>query len=84
MLRFVARHGLLRYGLVRVAGRRAVPAMLAWDLLMLADRTRRIPIVDRNLRRGAVAARDRLAAAAAGRSNPINVRRPGRRRGPDA
>jgi hypothetical protein len=84
MLRFVARHGLLRYGLVRVAGRRVVPVMLAWDLLMIANRTRQIPIVDRNLRRGAVGARDRLAGAAAGRSSPFNLRRPGRRRGPDA
>ena len=55
MLRFV-----VRYGLVRVVGRRAVPALLAWDLIVLADRARRIPVVDRSLRRGARAARDRV------------------------
>ncbi len=48
MLRFVARHGL-----VRLIGGRAVPALLIWDLAMLANKTRRIPAVDRGLRRGA-------------------------------
>jgi hypothetical protein len=48
MLKFVARHGL-----VRLIGGRAVPALLLWDLAMLANRTRRIPAVDRGLRRGA-------------------------------
>ena len=38
MLRFIARHGL-----VRMIGGRAVPALLLWDLAMLANRTRRIP-----------------------------------------
>jgi hypothetical protein len=48
MLRFIARHGL-----VRMIGGRAVPALLLWDLAMLANRTRRIPAVDRGVRRGA-------------------------------
>jgi hypothetical protein len=48
MLRFIARHGL-----VRMIGGRAVPALLLWDLAMLANRTRRIPVVDRGVRRGA-------------------------------
>ncbi|MEA2619846.1 MAG: hypothetical protein QOC97_619, partial [Chloroflexota bacterium] len=52
MLRFVA-----RFGVVRLVGRRAVPALLVWDIAMLANRTRRIPLVDRTLRRGAGAAR---------------------------
>jgi hypothetical protein len=79
MLRFAA-----RYGLVRFAGRRAVPALLAWDLLMLADRTRRIPVVDRTLRRGAGAARDRLTEAAATHPiGPIHFGRPRRHRRPD-
>ena len=79
MLRF-----LVRRGVVRFAGRRAVPAMLAFDLLVLANRTRQLPIVDRNLRHGAGAARDRLVVAAALRPFPIHLRRRGRRRRPDA
>jgi hypothetical protein len=47
MYRFIVRHGL-----VRLIGGRAVPAMMLWDLAVIANRTRRIPIVDRNLRRG--------------------------------
>jgi hypothetical protein len=54
MLRFAIRHGV-----VRLVGRRAMPALIAVDLIMLADRTRRIPVVDRSLRRGARAALDR-------------------------
>jgi hypothetical protein len=46
----------VRFGVVRFFGRRAVPAMLAVDLLLLANRTRQVPIVDRNLRRGVAAA----------------------------
>lgn len=57
MIRF-----LLRHGLVRFVGERAVPAMIVWDIVVLADRTRRIPMVDRNLRRGAGAARRGLGA----------------------
>ena len=80
MLRFVA-----RYGLVRFAGRRAVPALLAWDLLVLADRARRIPAIDRSLRRGAGATLDRLGAAVAARPTMTTRRaRPWRRRRPDA
>jgi hypothetical protein len=69
MLRFVARHGL-----VRLIGGRAVPALLLWDLAMLANRTRRIPVVDRSLRRGAREAGRRLT--------PLVTARPrfGRRR----
>jgi hypothetical protein len=67
MLRFLARHGL-----VRMIGGRAVPVLFAWDIVMLANRTRRIPIVDRNLRRAGRNARGRLeeagAAAAARRA----------------
>lgn len=51
MLRFVMRHGL-----VRLIGGRAVPAMIVWDIAVVANRARRIPIVDRGLRRGAGAA----------------------------
>jgi len=58
----------VRYGLVRAVGRRAVPALLAWDLIVLADRLRRIPAVDRSMRRGAAAVVDRT------------TRLPGRRR----
>ena len=52
MFRFVMRHGL-----VRMIGGRAVPALLLWDLAVLANKTRRIPVVDRGLRRGVGAAR---------------------------
>lgn len=51
MLKFAMRHGL-----VRLIGGRAVPLMWAWDIAMLANRARRIPVVDRSLRRGAGAA----------------------------
>jgi len=46
----------MRHGLVRLVGGRAVPLMLVWDLAMLANKARRIPLVDRTLRRGAGAA----------------------------
>jgi hypothetical protein len=52
MLRFVARHGL-----VRLIGGRAVPIMLVWDVAVLANKARQIPVVERGLRRGAGAAR---------------------------
>jgi hypothetical protein len=68
MFRFVARHGL-----VRLIGGRAVPALLAWDILMLANRTRQIPVVERGMRRGADAASRRFAAAMARR--PARLRR---------
>jgi len=62
MFRFIARHGL-----VRLIGGRAVPALLLWDLAMLANRARQIPVVERNLRRGVDAAGNRVAGAVAGR-----------------
>jgi hypothetical protein len=62
MFRFIARHGL-----VRLIGGRAVPALLLWDLAMLANRARQIPVVERNLRRGVDAAGSRVAAAVTGR-----------------
>jgi hypothetical protein len=62
MFRFIARHGL-----VRLIGGRAVPALLLWDLAMLANRARQIPVVERNLRRGVDAAGSRVAGAVAGR-----------------
>jgi len=51
MLKFLMRHGL-----VRMIGGRAVPLMWAWDVAVLANKARRIPVVDRTLRRGAGAA----------------------------
>ncbi len=48
MLKFVMRHGL-----VRLIGGRAVPLMWSWDVAVLANRARRIPVVDRDLRTGA-------------------------------
>jgi hypothetical protein len=63
MYRFVVRHGL-----VRMIGGRAVPALLLWDLAVVANRARRIPIVDRNLRRGVGAARERIIQTPIGRT----------------
>ena len=51
MLKFLVRHGL-----VRMIGGRAIPLMWAWDVAVLANKARRIPVVDRTLRRGAGAA----------------------------
>ena len=62
MFRFIARHGL-----VRLIGGRAVPALLLWDLAVLANRARQIPVVERNLRRGVDAAGSRVAGAVTGR-----------------
>jgi hypothetical protein len=71
MLKFAMRHGL-----VRLIGGRAVPLMWAWDVAVLANKARRIPVVDRSLRRGAgVAAR---GAGSVVRS-PRWATRPGRR-----
>ena len=61
MLRFAIRHGL-----VRMVGRRAVPIMLAWDVAVMANRARQIPIVDRGLRR----ARGGAVGSAAAGSGP--------------
>ena len=58
MIRF-----LLRHGAVRVVGGRLVPALMVWDIAVLANKTRQIPIVDRSLRRGASATRSGLGSA---------------------
>ena len=52
---------LVRYGAVRVVGRRAVPVLMLWDAAVMANRVRRIPAVDRTIRRSAAAAADRFA-----------------------
>jgi hypothetical protein len=52
---------LLRYGAIRLVGRRALPVLMVWDAAVLANKARRIPAVDRALRRGAAAAADRFA-----------------------
>ena len=76
MLRYVA-----RFGIVRLVGRRAVPALLVWDLAMLANRSRQIPMVDRTLRRGVGAARRGVGSA--GGSALGRRFRPSRQRPPD-
>ena len=77
MLRMATRYAM-RHGMVRLIGGRAVPALLALDLLMLANRTRQIPVVDRTLRRTVTLARERVRAAA---SEGIPRREAGGRRG---
>ena len=73
MLRF-----LLRHGAVRMIGGRAVPVLMLWDAALLANRVRRIPVVDRGLRRGAAAAADRFADTIEGFAPPASRRtRPG-------
>jgi hypothetical protein len=62
MMRF-----LLRHGAVRLIGGRAVPALMLIDLAMLANRARKVPVVDRNLRRGAGAVGRRASEAMTGR-----------------
>ena len=66
---------LMRHGIVRVVGRRAMPVLLLWDIAVLANKARQIPVVDRGLRRGAAAAADRFAATLEGltpqRDGPI-------------
>ena len=52
---------LVRYGAIRVVGRRAVPVLMLWDAAVMANRVRQVPAVDRALRKGAAAAADRLA-----------------------
>jgi hypothetical protein len=71
MLRFAA-----RYGLVRMAGRRVLPVLMVWDAMVMANKVRQIPVVDRGLRRGAGAARRRVAGAVAGRTRPGTRRQP--------
>jgi hypothetical protein len=65
MLRFLIRHGA-----VRMIGGRAVPVLMLWDLAMLANRARKIPVVDRGLRRGAAATGRRLSATLDGLAQP--------------
>lgn len=64
---------LMRRGLARLIGGRAVPALMLWDLAVMANRARRIPVVDRTLRRGAGATRSRLVSVL-----PARPRRPAR------
>ena len=71
MLKFAMRHGL-----VRLVGGRAVPLMWAWDIAMLANKARRIPVVDRSLRRGAGVA---VRGAGSVVRSPRWATRPGRR-----
>ena len=71
MLKFAMRHGL-----VRLIGGRAVPLMWAWDIAVLANKARRIPVVDRSLRRGAGAA---VRGAGSVVRRPRWATRPGRR-----
>lgn len=73
---------LLRHGLVRLIGGRAVPVMIVWDVVVLTDRVRRIPVVDRGLRRGVGAARRGLGTALTTRPWSRMPTRPGRRRRP--
>jgi hypothetical protein len=75
MFRFIARHGI-----VRMVGGRAVPVLMVWDLVILADRTRRIPVVDRGLRRGVGVAQRGLGAALVRRPWSVRVGVPGRGR----
>jgi hypothetical protein len=52
---------LLRYGAIRLVGRRVVPVLMVWDAAVLANKARQIPAVDRALRRSVAAAADRFA-----------------------
>ena len=71
MMRF-----LLRHGAVRLIGGRAIPALMLFDLAMLANRARKVPVVDRNLRRGAGAVQRKASEAMTGqRSGPMSGRR---------
>ena len=62
MMRF-----LLRHGAVRLIGGRAIPALWLFDAAMLANRVRKVPVVDRNLRRGAGAVQRKASSTVAGR-----------------
>ena len=72
MMRF-----LLRHGAVRLIGGRAVPALMLIDLAMLANRARKVPVVDRNLRRGVGAVQRRASStgSVAGRRGARRRRR---------
>ena len=62
MMRF-----LLRHGAVRLIGGRAIPALWLFDAAMLANRVRKVPVVDRNLRRGAGAVQRKASSTMTGR-----------------
>src|SRR5262245_53222856 len=62
---------LVRYGAIRVVGRRALPVLMLWDAAVMANKVRRIPAVDRTLRRGAAAAADRFADTLEGFTPPV-------------
>jgi hypothetical protein len=61
MMRF-----LLRHGAVRLIGGRAVPALMLIDLAMFANRARKVPAVDRTLRRGVGVVQRGASSAIAG------------------
>ena len=71
MMRF-----LLRHGAVRLIGGRAVPALMLIDLAMLANRTRKVPVVDRTLRRGVGVVQRRAGTVIAGRRQATIVETP--------
>lgn len=73
MLRFAIRHGL-----ARMVGRRVVPIMIAYDVAVLANRARQIPIVDRGLRRGVGVARRGFGSVVASPRWRSRPRRPQR------
>jgi hypothetical protein len=68
---------LLRHGFVRLIGGRAVPVLMVWDLAVVANRIRRIPLVDRSLRRGAGAAWRGVGSAVSSRGRSVRRRRAG-------
>lgn len=61
---------VFRIAVLRLLGRRAMPALMALDLLFLANRVRRIPTVDRSLRRAASTAGGPLHRAARRATHP--------------
>ena len=80
MLKFAMRHGL-----VRLIGGRAVPLMWAWDVAVLANKARRIPVVDRDAatrgrcrRPGSRHGRDQPALGDASRPAPVRRARKAR------
>lgn len=72
---------LVRYGAIRVVGRRAVPVLMLWDAAVMANRVRRLPPVDRALRKGAATAADRFADTLDRVTPPVG--RSSRQRSPD-
>jgi hypothetical protein len=77
MLRFLVRHGA-----VRLIGRRALPALIVWDVAVLANRARQIPLVDRGLRRSAWAARRGAGSVVRGAARRAGSRNQDERRDP--